>query len=533
MTGPNENNRKLTSAAAIIMAATFLSRITGFLRTLLIYTKMSPSGYSDEFILAFTLPDIVYDLLAGGAIAAALIPLLSSFITKGKEEVGWKAVGTFMNLTVVVMLVLEIIFFTWTDGLLGILAAGYNKNSGGDKTLLIGLTRILLLSAPFMMLAGQLNGILNSYKRFAVAAFGPVIYNMCTIISIALFGSVSAELTAWGVVFSAAAFFGIQMIATARHFKLYKPKLYLKSEAFRKLLALAIPSLISSFLIELNLMISRGYATFFSEGMLTLLNNANRTWQLPLGIFAQSVGIALLPTLSEHHATDNADEFKNVLNKGIRVVFLLSLPTTLYMMIMNQDIMRLLFKWGSLSENDVFFAGISLFAYSSALVFASMMALLTRAFYAVHNSRIPLVSGLIGIASNFLFNWIFRSFTNIGIAGTALSYSISAFINVSVLIYMFNRFTGISIIRENGRYAIRSMFAAVPSGVVVLILTMLVRPDTTSKLSQIVCITISLSAGILVFWYLCMKTKIPEIDYINRAVISKLRQFKLLPRKQA
>ena len=173
-----ERNRRLTGAAAIVMFATFMGRITGFLRTLLIYTRMRPGGYSDEFLMAFTLPDTIYDLLAGGAIAAALIPVLSSYITRGKERIGWKAVSTFMNLTIVFMVILEVVFFIWTDELLSVLAAGYNESSSGDKTLLVDLTRILLLSAPFMMLAGQCNGILNSYKRFAVAAFGPVIYNI-------------------------------------------------------------------------------------------------------------------------------------------------------------------------------------------------------------------------------------------------------------------------------------------------------------------------------------------------------------------
>ena len=201
------------------------------------------------------------------------------------------------------------LFFIWTDELLSVLAAGYNESSSGDKTLLVDLTRILLLSAPFMMLAGQCNGILNSYKRFAVAAFGPVIYNISTVISIAIFGAVSPKATAWGVVASAALFFCIQMAATIRHFSLYQPRLHLNSKAFRKMFNLAIPSLLSSFILELNLMISRGYATFFDEGMLTLLNNANRTWQLPLGIFAQSIGICC-HTLSEHYHSNNGRVFE-------------------------------------------------------------------------------------------------------------------------------------------------------------------------------------------------------------------------------
>lgn len=521
-----ESNRKLTGAAAIVMIATFMSRITGFLRTLLIYTKMRPGGYSDEFLMAFTLPDIVYDLLAGGAIAAALIPVLSSYITRGKEDVGWKAVSTFMNLTLIFMVVLEVIFFVWTDELLNVLAAGYNEGSSGDKALLVSLTRILLLSAPFMMLAGQCNGILNSYKRFAVAAFGPVVYNICTIISIGIFGAVSPKLTAWGVVASAAIFFGIQMSATIRHFRLYRPRLYLKSKAFRKLIHLAVPSLISSFILELNLMISRGYATFFDEGMLTLLNNANRTWQLPLGIFAQSIGIAMLPTLSEHHASNNGEEFAKVLNKGIRVVYLLSLPTALFMMILSQDIMRALFKWGELSENDVLYGGACLLAYSSALIFASMIALLTRAFYSIHDSRTPLISGVIGILANYAFNWFFIKFTPIGVAGTALSYSMASVVNMFVLVFAFYLKTGIHIVYDNRRYILRSLVAVVPSGIVVCLLGAIIRPDITSKISQIVCLAVPLAAGLLLFWYLCVKIRIPEIEIVNNMVLSGIRRVK-------
>ena len=227
-----EPSRKLTSVATLVMLGTLLSRITGFLRNVLITTQMKPMGYSDEFILAFTLPDLIYDLLAGGAIAAAFIPILSTYLTKGKERIGWKAISTFMNLSVIILLVLEVIFFIFTDSFLGILASGYKGGTSGDKELLIKLTRILLLNAPFMMMAGQMNGILNSYKRFAIAAFGPVIYNICTIISISIFGAKSAELTAWGVVAGGGVFFIIQFSGAFRHFVYYQPKLFLKSNAF-------------------------------------------------------------------------------------------------------------------------------------------------------------------------------------------------------------------------------------------------------------------------------------------------------------
>ena len=523
-----ENNqdtaKKLTGAAGIIMLATLLSRITGFLRTLLITTSMMPKGYSDEFLLAFTLPDLVYDLLAGGAIAAAMIPVLSTYLAKGKEKTGWNAISTFMNITVVIMLILEVIFFVFTDSLLGILAAGYNAGSSGDKDLLIRLTRILLLSAPFMMMAGQLNGILNSYKRFAAASFGPVIYNLCTIISIGIFGSKNAELTAWGVVFGAVIFFVFQFIATFKHFIYYRPRLNLKDQAFKRLIHLAVPSLLSSTVIEVNLIISRGYATYFDEGMLTLLNSANRTWQLPLGIFAQSIGIALLPTLSEHFASENFQEFKRILYKGLKVVFLLSLPTCVIMIILNQDIMRVMFKWGDFSEQGVFYGGLSLMGYSAALVFASMTALMTRAFYAIHDSKTPLISGLFSILANYIFNSFFRDFTGIGIAGTALAYSLSAFVNTMILLFAFKRKAGVDIISENFGYIVKAVIAVIPAGLVTFGLNLLLRPDIDSKISQLFAICVPIVGGVGLFWLVLLKMNIPEIEYINNLVGSRFKR---------
>jgi len=522
-----EQSRKLTGVATLVMFGTLLSRITGFLRNVLITTQMKPMGYSDEFILAFTLPDLIYDLLAGGAIAAAFIPILSTYLTKGKERIGWKAVSTFMNLSVILMIVLEIVFFAFTDSFLSILASGYREGTTGDKELLIKLTRILLLNAPFMMMAGQMNGILNSYKRFAIAAFGPVIYNICTIISIAVFGARSAESTAWGVVAGGGVFFIIQFSGAYRHFVYYRPKLFLKSDAFNKLMRQAIPSLISSTIIEVNIIISRSYATFYESGMVTILNNANRTWQLPLGIFAQSIGIALLPTLSEQYAREKPDDFKRVLYNGLRTVYLLSLITSVMMMILSDDIMRALFKWGSSgTEYDVFYGGLCLLAYSATLVFSSTIAMMTRAFYSVHDSKTPLFGGIFGIVILYILNAGFNRFTNIGIAGTALAYSISAFFNMMIYLLAFRRKTGIDVITDNFGYIVKAVLAAIPAGLITFGLKLLVRPDINSKLSQILALCVPAAGGMGLFWFILLKMKTPEVTYINNLVLSRLKLVK-------
>lgn len=524
-----KKNSRLLGATGIIMFATLLSRVTGFLRTMLISTVMKPKGYSDEFLLAFSLPDIAFNLLAGGAIAAALIPVMSSLLAKDREEDAWKALSTFLNLSMAALVVLEIVFLFWTDGILALVAAGYADAAAnrGDREMLVRLTRILLLNVPFMMIAGQCNGILNSYRKFAAAAFGPVVYNLCTIVGIAVFGGIDVYLTAWMIVASAALFFLLQLWSTRHEFRRYRPRLELRNPAFRRMIRQAVPSLASSSIVEFNNIVARGFATFMEKGMITLLNNANRTWQLPMGIFAQSIGIAMLPTLSAHHAAKETDAFRRLFNRGMRAVFLISLPMAAILLVEGDQVMRLLFKWGhpADAEKDVFYGGVALMGYSAALLFASLVGMTIRAFYAIHDSMTPLVSGLLGIAVNYGFNAAFHHYTHLGIAGTALAYTITSFFNMMFLLLVFGRRTGIRFFADNRRVFALSTLAVLPAGAVMWLLTRMLRPAVDSKLSQIVCVAVPALACLVVFYLLSRAMHIREMEMIRDMVASRMGRF--------
>ncbi len=524
--GPMSKISKVTGAAGLIMMATLLSRLTGFFRTYLIYAVMSPKGYSDEFLLAFTLSDITFNLLAGGAIAAALIPVVSSFLSKGEEEEAWKGLSTFLNVFMILLLVLEVVFFFWTDGILSVVAAGYNDVGKGNKEMLVKLTRILLLNVPFMMLAGQCNGILNSYRKFAAAAFGPVVYNICTIIGIYLFGSTDVYTTAWTIVGSSAVFLLVQMAATWKQFKKYKAVIVLKQPAFHRMMKLAMPSLVSSSIVEFNNVVTRGFATFLDKGMLTLLNSANRTWQLPLGIFGQSIGIAILPTLSAHHGNEDMEAFKSLFYRGVRAVFLISLPITAIMMLQSDQVMRVLFKWGELPENDVYYSGLALLGYAGALISASVLGLTIRAFYAMHDSITPLINGILGIAVNYGFNYLFQKYTNMGIAGTALSYTITSFFNVVLLLFIFTHKTKIRFFADNAVFFGKSMLAVLPATLVLWVSVRFLQPDINAKLSQILCLAIPALLCCAVFYLMARGLKIQEVAMLQKMILGRFRRLK-------
>lgn len=522
--------KRLSRTAALVMFATFLSRITGFLRTVLIKNIMSPKGYSDEFLVAFSLPDLTFELLVGGAIAAAIIPILSSSISKGNEREGWKATGTFLNITVIAFFLLSVVFYIFTPGLVSLVAIGYEP--GTDRfNLVVKLTRILLPSSLFMMLAGQCNGILNAYNRFAAASFGPVLYNLCVMLSIIIFGGKSVELTTFGVMISSMIYFVIQLLFAWKHFRLYTPKLYLGNETFRKLVRLAVPSLAASAVVQVKTIISRSFSTEFAQNSVTMMNNANLTWQLPLGIFAQSMGVAMLPTLSSQFALEEKEEYKRVLYNGIKTVFALCIPSTMILMVLSREIMQVLFKWSHMTDYEAAMNGLALLAYAPALLFQSVVVILNRAFYSIQNTRIPLLVGLGTIGISICANLYFANYTGFGAIGTAIAYVITVMINAFLLIVLFSKKTGLELIPDNFVFLAKTATVTILSGVTLWFAKMIIPfPAGESfsiggKILEILSVCARMIPAILVFAVTSVWLRIDEIRKILATVILGVKKI--------
>lgn len=526
------DEKRLSRTAALVMFATFLSRITGFLRTVLIKNIMSPRGYSDEFLVAFSLPDLTFELLVGGAIAAAIIPVLSSSISKENEEEGWKAIGTFLNITIIAFFILSIVFYIFTPAFVSLVAIGYEP--GTEKfDLVVKLTRILLPSSLFMILAGQCNGILNAYNRFAAASFGPVLYNLCVMTSIIIFGAKSVELTTFGVMFSSMIYFFVQLWCTWKYFRLYRPKLYLRDETFLRLVKLAIPSLAASAVVQVNAIISRSFSTEFAQNSVTMMNNANRTWQLPLGIFAQSLGVAMLPTLSSQYALEEKESYKRVLYTGIRTVMALCIPSTMVLIILNREIMQILFKWGYMHAYEVTMNGLALLAYAPALLFQSVVVILNRAFYSIQNTRIPLVVGIGTIGVNICANLYFTRCTDLGAIGTAMAYVVTVLVNAFLLLVLFYKKTGLELIPDNFMFLVKVTAVTIISGITLWICSLVIPFPAGEdfsvgrKILEILSVCARMIPTVLVFAVASVLFKIDEIRRILAAVLIRARKFVL------
>jgi putative peptidoglycan lipid II flippase len=521
--------KNLTGAAVIVMSSIVLSRITGFLRTVLINNLLHNEMSKDALFMAFTITDLLYFLLVGGAISAALIPVLSGYLARNEEEEGWKAVSTFINITFIAITVLGLLGILFSPQLVKILASGFD---GEKAALTVRLMRILFPSVSFLMLAGLTNGVLNSYQRFAAAAYGPILYNIGSIFSLLVFHKSGVDRVAAGIMGSAVFYFLFQISFAFRNFKFYRFKIYLKHPGFIKLFKLAVPSLLASSITQINVLISQSYNSNFQEGSVTALKNATDIWQLPYGIFAMGIGMAILPTLSERFALNELESFKDIMIKSLKTTFLLIIPSTIGLIVLGDQVISAIYKWSA--KIDAPTIGITykiLVFFTIALLSQSVVAIANRAFYANNDTKTPLFVGAGTIAVNGGLCFLFFHYTSLGAAGMAFSYSVSSAVYAVVLLSILEKkLNGVGL-EKLTLFFLKVFFASMAMGVVLFLIKKEVPLDFARvfsvrlKMEEILWLFFELAAGVAVYFGAVLAMKVEEAVYIQKVTVGKIKNI--------
>lgn len=434
----------VSTAAMIVMSSMILSRVTGFLRETMLSWKVGLSWVQDAYVAAFTVPDLMYTLLVGGTISAALVPFISAKLEKGEEREGWKAASSFINTIFIGLVLLCVLGVIFAPQIIPLVVPGFSGQNRHTRELAVTLARILFPSVSFIMLAGICNGVLNSYKKFAAAAYGPSIYNTGCALAIFLFADTNAQSmirVAAGVMASAVLYFIIQFSFAFPKLKFYRPVINLYDRGFRNLFGQAVPSLLSSSVTQVNVIISTAFVSLgTAEGTLAAFRNANTLWQLPYGIFAMGIGTAMLPALSGKFAAGEQKEYKTLLMKSLTSVLFLAVPSSAAFIVLREPLVRAVFEWGGkFTERDVPGVATILALFSISMVTQSVVGIMNRSFYAGQDTKTPLVTGIISIILNVGFGSIFYAFTDFGAAGMALTYSIISTVNAVMLLFLLNR----------------------------------------------------------------------------------------------
>lgn len=505
-------SQKMIRAAGFLMAANLVSRFLGFIRESLMAGLFGKTGATDAYNTAFILPDLLYWLLVGGVLSAAFIPVLSEYIAKQKEEEGWRVVSSVSNIIFLSLCFLVLIAMILTPNFISLQVPGFSPE---NKELAVYLTRILLLQPVILALSGITMGILNSYKIFWPSAVGTVLYNLSIIVCGFLFARAgdawSISGFALGVVIGAAANFLIQIPFLRKVGLRYYPVIDFKHPGVRKIILLSLPIIIMFTLNQFQVIVNSNLASALDEGSLTAIWYSYRLFQLPVGIFALAIGVAIFPTISEQAALKKAQDFLETVSGAIRLIIYITVPISVGMVVLRFPLIRVLFEHGKFKPLDTEITAVPLFYFALGITAQAIIQILPRAFYALQNTWMPVGLGLIAMAASIASMFVLVG--PLAHGGLALAVTIGAIVHMILLFIVLRRMLGRIDGRRIGIAFGKTSAAAFLMGLVVFVWAELAGPFAgTGKIGSIIILISGSVIGMGVFALLTRALRMAEFS---------------------
>ncbi|MCW2278124.1 murein biosynthesis integral membrane protein MurJ [Heliophilum fasciatum] len=514
--------QRVARAAGSMMLAMLVSRILGFVREAVIGAKFGQNEITDSYIAAFALPDFLYFLLVGGAISTAFIPVFSSYVARQENEDSWRVASSIVNAMVIMLVIGIVLGEIFTPYLIPLVAFDFE---GETLERTIFLTRLMFPSVLFTGLAGLSMGILNSHQHFLMPALGSILYNLVIIVVGWLFADqLGIAAFSIGVVFGALTNFAVQLPALSRAGFRYRLTLDLRHPGVKRIGALMIPALIGLSIGQVQDIINQNLASSLEAGSITALRFANRLMQLPLGVFAIAISVAVFPTLTRCAANKEWEEFRKHLSLGLRSVVFITLPAAVGMMILRVPLVQVLFEHGKFDRAATLSTASVLFYFLIGLVAQGANQLLPRVFYAVQKPQIVVRISAISLVFNTLISLVVLNW--LGAEGLALAFSISAFLTTGLFLLMARR----ALRKMGGRRMVRSclqtLFAAVLMGAVLQSVVYLVSTflPVEQEWMQYGAMVIYVAVGALVYGAVTIAMGMEEARFVQQAFLGRFKR---------
>ena len=432
-------------STAVVSAMTLISRVLGLVRDMVL-ARFGIGAGMDAFFVAFKIPNFTRRLFAEGAFSQAFVPVLSEY-RKQREHGEVQALVDYVAGTLLGMLgLLVLIGVLASPALVTVFAPGFWADP-----LKFDLTAYMLrFTFPyllFMALVAFAAGILNSYGRFAAAAFTPVWLNVVLIATALL---VSPQLdepmiaVAWGVFVAGFVQLIFLLPSLARIRLLPRPRWGLRDPGVKKILKLMVPGIIGSSVSQINLLFDTLLASFLITGSVSWLYFADRLVEFPLGIFGIALATVILPVLSRAHASGSGEHFSHILDAGLRWVLLIGVPAMVGLLLLARPALSTLFEYGDFSTSDVDMATLALLAYGVGLPGFMLTKVLAPAFYSRQDTVTPVKIAIRAMIANMVMNVLFVVPMVVleipgAHAGLALATALSAYLNASLLFLALRR----------------------------------------------------------------------------------------------
>lgn len=525
----SQRAQNIGRAAAIVGVAMVLSRILGFFRASAIAALFGQGFATDAFNAAYLVPDTIYMILIGGGISSAFIPVLTRYISDEREDEVWRVTSIAFNIVAVglsLVLGLGMLFAPWY---LHLILPGF----GPEKlALTVELTRITLGSIFFHGLNGVLIGTEYAYSSFFGTAVGPLVYNLAIIvIGVILAGPFGIAAFAWSTLIGAFLNFLVQLWGVWRLRPRYHPSLDIHHPGIGRIFGLMLPVAFGISLAQINLLVNQSYlASTLPQGSVNALTLASRVELVPV-MFAISLGITLLPNLSRYAAVRDMESFRRSFSDALRAVLFVTIPASLGLLLLSEPVVEVLFQHGAFGGTATIVTASALLYYSIGITGYAAYEIIARAFYALSDTRTPVVIGIIslvvGIVLNFVLTRIFSGPHGVGgERGLALAYSLTGLLNAWLLLAALRRRAGPLQGRRTARTAVRAILAGIGMLAVVWLserLTpyLMFGPSVVKGIIELLW---PMTVGVLAYFVFARLLGAEEVAWLLRIVLRRLRR---------
>jgi putative peptidoglycan lipid II flippase len=522
----NSASKQIARASSTIMFAFIIGQAISLLAGILIANKFGTSLEMDAFNASNKWPDILYQLIAGGALASAFVPTFTGLLANGERSKAWKLASSVANIITLILLivgVLTALFAPWVVKY--ILVPGFTDPVKFQLT--VNMMRIQLIAPIFFGVSGLAMGILNSHQSFLWPALAPAMYSIGKILGLVILSpSMGIYGLAIGVVAGALMHGLVQIPALLKLTeRKYTFTLGLGKPEVREVARLMGPRLLGVAFVQVNFLVNYRLGSGLGDGPLTAIQTGLTLMLIPEIAIAQSIGIAALPTFSAQVAKGKLAEMRASLASLLRGLLLLSVPASIGMMLLRTPLVALIYQRGVFDANSTTLVAWALLFYSAGLVGFSVVEVVSRAFYALHDTKTPVFVLVVTMSLNIALSIFFLSlFTKLGLmphGGLALSMSLATFVEMGALLFfMRKKLSGL-----DGKSILSGLLQSLISGAA-MAAALWEWLTLTSNLPTWLVALGGIGIGVLTYGLILVVLKVPEVKMAAQLIVRLINRFK-------
>jgi putative peptidoglycan lipid II flippase len=511
---------RLTRGARRLSALTMLSRLLGLVREQVFAVTLGASAFSDAFLAAFRIPNLLRDLFAEGALSTAFVPTYVSTLRNQSREAAFALANRVMSTLTIYLGLVAAAAFLFPEPVVRLVAAGF---SPAKAELCAALVRIMIWFLPTISLAVAAMGALNAEEKYTAPGLASSMFNLVAIvggIAVWFWGpSPVAAVTTWAALtlVGGVAQLAIQVPSLLRLG--FRPRLLpdlgLRDPGTRRIAALMAPATLGVAAVQVNVVINSSFASLISDGAISWLSYAFRLMQLPIGVFGVAVGTTALTHMSRDAAGQDWDRMRATLQRGLRMVLFLTVPSTVGLALLGVPIIRLIYEHGKFSHHATIETARALSGYAVGLVAYAAIKVVAPAFYALGRTRVPLIASVSAVAANLIWNAL--TFRRFGHVGLALGTSLAALVNAGVLVFAFeNQIRGFVSRELLVPFAKILIAAGLMAAVVWLTTTRLEAAGGTGTISAAFKVLMPIAVGVVVYFFAARALRLQEATALVR-----------------